>query len=120
MRDADHVLAIEVKGTLRPGCVPRLSRRAVAQMSAAWIDKADNPGMAAWELQSDDVSAAVIAVNFADMTLRAVVSDDFRRWLQVALLEDLGGSCSSFAAAYGPWSPTQPRGAGVQPLGTPP
>lgn len=67
---ADHVLAIEVKGTLRPGVVPRLSRRAVLQMSAAWMDKADNPGMAEWDLQSEDVSGAAVAVNFADMTLR--------------------------------------------------
>jgi hypothetical protein len=58
-------------------------------MSAAWVDKADNPGMAEWELHSDDVYAAVIAVNLADMTLRAAVSDDFRRWVPVALLEDL-------------------------------
>ena len=43
---ADHVLAIEVKGTLRTGRLPRLSRRATLQMSAAWVDKRDNPGMA--------------------------------------------------------------------------
>ena len=87
--DADHVLAIEVKGTLRAGCVPRLSRRAVQQMSAAWVDQTDNPGMAEWDLQSEDVYAAVIAVNFADMELRAAVSDDFERWSPVALLEHL-------------------------------
>ena len=86
---ADRVLAIEVKGTLRPGCVPRLSRRAAAQMSAAWVDKADNPGMAEWELQSDDVYGLVIAVNFADMVLRAVASEDFVGWRPVALLDDL-------------------------------
>jgi hypothetical protein len=27
-------------------------------MSAAWMDKADNPGMAAWDLQSEDVYGA--------------------------------------------------------------
>jgi hypothetical protein len=32
---ADAVVAIEVKATLRPGHVPRLSRRDVEQMSAA-------------------------------------------------------------------------------------
>src|SRR5437588_2318345 len=37
----DMVFAIEVKGTLRPGHVPRLTRGDVAQMSAAWLDKAD-------------------------------------------------------------------------------
>jgi hypothetical protein len=85
----DHVLAIKVKGTLRAGCVPRMSRRAVEQMSAAWVDKADNPGMAEWDLHSDDVYAAVIALNFADMVLRAVVSADFKRWHSVGLLDDL-------------------------------
>jgi hypothetical protein len=86
---ADHVLAIEVKGTLRTGCVPRMSRRAVEQMSAAWVDKADNPGMAEWDLHSDDVYAAVIALNFADMVLRAVVSADFKRWCPIGRLDDL-------------------------------
>lgn len=85
----DHVLAIEVKGTLRAGCVPRLSRRAQEQMSAAWVDKIDNPAMAEWELQSEDVYAAVISVNFADMTLRAAVSVDFVHWRPIAGLADL-------------------------------
>ena len=58
---ADHVLAIEVKGTLRAGVLPRLSRRALLQMSAAWMDKRDNPGMAQWDLQSADVFGAVVS-----------------------------------------------------------
>ena len=85
----DHVLAIEVKGSLRARSVPRLSRRAVMQMSAAWVDKRDNPGMAEWELQSADVYGAVIAVSFAEMVVRAIVSEDFERWRGVAALEDL-------------------------------
>ena len=89
--ECKDVLAIEVKGTLRAGHVPRLSRRAVAQMSAAWIDKADNPGMGEWELNSDDVYAAVVAVNFADMWVRAAVSSDLERWRPVASLDDLAG-----------------------------
>ena len=89
--ETDHLLAIEVKGTLRAGCVPRLSRRAAAQMSGAWIDKADNPGMAEWDLRSADVYGAVVAVNFADMLVRAVVSDDFQRWSSLASLHDIAG-----------------------------
>lgn len=85
----DHVLAIEVKGTLRAHHVPRLSRRAVEQMSAAWVDKRDNPGMAEWQLQSADVYGAVVAVSFAEMTLRAIVSEDFEHWRAAAALEDL-------------------------------
>jgi len=87
----DHVLAVEVKGTLRAGHVARMSRRAIAQMSAAWVDKADNPGMAEWDLHSDDVYAAVVALNVADMVLRAAVSRDLDRWHPLQALEDLTG-----------------------------
>jgi hypothetical protein len=73
----DLVVALEVKGTLRSGVVPRLSRRALLQMSAAWIDKADNPGMANWNLQSEDVYGGVVAVNFADMAFRVALTNDF-------------------------------------------
>jgi hypothetical protein len=74
----DHrVIGIEVKATLRAVYVPRMSRRAVLQMSAAWIDKADNPGMASLQLASADVYGAVIAINFADMTIRTAVTKDF-------------------------------------------
>ena len=38
------VVVIDVKGTVVPGRIPRLSRRELAQMSTGWIDKADNPG----------------------------------------------------------------------------
>ena len=58
-------------------------------MSAAWVDKRDNPGMAEWQLQSADVYGAVIAVSFAEMAVRAIVSEDFAHWRAVAALEDL-------------------------------
>jgi hypothetical protein len=73
----ERVVGIEVKATLRPGHVPQMSRRAVAQMSAAWIDKVDNPGMASLQLTSADVYGAVIAINFVDMTIRAATTEDF-------------------------------------------
>ena len=53
------------------------------------MDKADNPGMAEWDLQSEDVYGAAVAVNFADMTLRASVSQDFVSWRPVAVLDEL-------------------------------
>ena len=84
---AGHVLAIEVKGTLRPGVVPRWSRRAHLQMSAAWMDKADDPGMAQWDLQSVDVYGGVVPVNFADMAVRAA---DVLSWRPVAAKVDIG------------------------------
>jgi hypothetical protein len=51
----DVVVAIEVKGTLVPGRAPRLSAGELAQMSAAWVDKLDNRGMAELGLASSDV-----------------------------------------------------------------
>ncbi len=60
-----------------PRRIPRLSRREMLQMSAAWVDKADNPGMAELELGSRDVYGAVVAVNFADMVWRIALTADF-------------------------------------------
>ena len=58
-------------------------------MSAAWMDEADNPGMAARDLQSEGVYGAAVAVNFAERTLRAAVSEDFVRWRPVPALAEL-------------------------------
>lgn len=73
----DVVVAIEVKGTLARGRIPRLSGRDMTQMSATWVDKADNPGMAELGLQSADVYGGVFVVNFADMTWRTALTADF-------------------------------------------
>jgi hypothetical protein len=75
--EAEMLFAVEVKGTLVPGRVPRLTRGEVQQMSAAWVDKQDNPAMTNWGLGSQDVYGALAAVNFADMTLRVAVTADF-------------------------------------------
>jgi hypothetical protein len=73
----DTVVAVEVKGTLIAGRIPRLSHREMTQMSAAWVDKADNPGMAELGLSSGDIYGAVAAINFADMTWRVALTSDF-------------------------------------------
>lgn len=73
----DKIAAVEVKGTLTAGRIPRLSRREMTQMSAEWVDKADNPGMAELGLRSADVYGAVAVINFADMTWRAALTADF-------------------------------------------
>jgi hypothetical protein len=73
----DRLVAIEVKGTLRHGVWPRLTRGELVQMSAAWLDKSDNPGMADWELGSADVYGAVVLVNFADAAYRIGFTADF-------------------------------------------
>ena len=73
----DVVVAIEVKGTLVRRRIPRLSGRELTQMSAAWIDKADNPGMAELGLQSADVYGGVVVVNFGDMIWRTALTAEF-------------------------------------------
>jgi hypothetical protein len=59
-------------------------------MSGAWVDKVDNPGMANWELRSDDVYGAVVLVNFAAMAYRAAFTADFQQLQPVRDLEQLG------------------------------
>jgi hypothetical protein len=71
------IVAVEVKGTLIPGRIPRLSHREMTQMSAEWVDKADNPGMAELDLRSADIYGAVIVINFADITWRMALTSDF-------------------------------------------
>lgn len=73
----DKIAAVEVKGTLTAGRIPRLSRREITQMSAEWVDKADNPGMAELGLRSADVYGAVAVINFAEMTWRIALTADF-------------------------------------------
>ena len=85
----DKVVAVEVKGTLVSGRVPRLSRRELAQMSAAWIDKVDNPGMAELGLQSTEIYGAVVVVNFPDLTWRIALTADFARLRPVAAIDQL-------------------------------
>jgi hypothetical protein len=73
----DKIVAVEVKGTLSAGRIPRLSRREMTQMSAEWVDKADNPGMAELDLRSADIYGAVAVINFADMAWRVALTSDF-------------------------------------------
>jgi|GEM_PF-1171423 len=87
------VFAVEVKGTLVTGRIPRLSHRELAQMSASWIDKADNPGMTGLGLGSADVYGGVVIINFADLTWRTSLTTDFSALTPVTdigQLADLG------------------------------
>lgn len=86
---SDMVFAFEVKGTLRSHHIPRLTPGELAQMSDAWIDKADNPAMRGTELQSSDVYGAIAVVNFIDMTGRFVLSVDFKSFRSVERLDQL-------------------------------
>lgn len=85
----DSVVAVEVKGTLVAGRVPRLSGRDLAQMSAAWVNKADNPGMAGLGLGSADVLGGIVAINFADLIWRAALTSDFVQLHSITSVEAL-------------------------------
>jgi hypothetical protein len=58
-------------------------------MSAAWVDKANNPGMAELGLQSADIYGAVAVINFADMTWRMALTADFSALSPVIRVEQL-------------------------------
>ena len=85
----DKVFAVEVKGTLVSGRFPRLSHRELAQMSGAWIDKTDNPGMTELGLDSSDIQGAVVAINLADRTWRAALTNNFKQLHPVTTLDQL-------------------------------
>lgn len=80
---SDKVLAIEVKGTLRSGHRPRMSGRLLKQMTSAWLDKPDNPGMAEWGFTSDDLFGGILQMNLADMVMWASLTRDFHEWIPV-------------------------------------
>jgi hypothetical protein len=80
----DAVLALEVKGTLRPGAIPRLTPSLRRQMSREWLNDLKNPAMADWSLEAEDLYAGVIVVDLALARFRLVVSDDFERYAPVS------------------------------------
>jgi hypothetical protein len=88
------VLALEVKGTLRPDAIPRLTPSRLRQMSREWLNKSDNPAMSDWALEADDLYAGVMVVDLAAPTYRIALSGDFERYSPIAdlaLLRTLRG-----------------------------
>lgn len=85
----ESVLALEVKGTLRPGAIPRLTPSRLRQMSREWLNGPDNPAMAEWELEADDLYARVMVVDLANSIARTAVSADFEDYVPVDDLAEL-------------------------------
>lgn len=86
---SDDVLALEVKGTLRPGSLPRFGRSRLRQMSAEWLDHSSNPAMIEWGLDSLDVFTGVIAVDLRASSARVIVSGDHDLFVPVVSEEQL-------------------------------
>lgn len=84
-----RVLALEVKGTLRPGTIPRATPSRLRQMSRAWLSDPANPGMAEWSLDADDLYAGVMVVGLVTDDYRVAVSGDFERYASVTDLSEL-------------------------------
>jgi hypothetical protein len=85
----ESVLALEVKGTLRARTIPRLTPSRLRQMSCEWLNGPDNPAMAEWEFEADDLYAGVMTVDLAEGTTRICVSADFLSYLPIAELQHL-------------------------------
>jgi hypothetical protein len=85
----EAVLVLEVKGTLRPGAVPRLTPSLRRQMSREWLNDPSNPGMADWSLEADDLYAGVMVVDLASARFRLSLSGDFELYTPVGNLDQL-------------------------------
>lgn len=94
----ESVLALEVKGTLRAGTIPRLTPSRLRQMSRNWLNQPHNPAMQEWELDADDLYAAVMVVDLASPTYRIAISADFETYVP---LMELGELASLRALATG-------------------
>jgi hypothetical protein len=85
----EAVLALEVKGTLRAGSIPRLTPSRLRQMSREWLDQLDNPAMVEWELKAEDIYAGVIVVDFGLSVFRVALSADFELYAPVLAPDEL-------------------------------
>jgi hypothetical protein len=80
---AGDVLAVEVKGTLRAGSLPRLGRSRLRQMSIEWLSSPTNPAMVDWDLAGADVYGAVVSIDFARREWRTALTADFLSYAAV-------------------------------------
>ncbi len=85
----DAILALEVKGTLRPGAIPGLTPSRLRQMSREWLNQPSNPAMSDWALEADDLYTGVMVVDLATPTFRIALSGDFESYRPVTDREAL-------------------------------
>jgi hypothetical protein len=77
------VLALEVKGTLRAGSIPRFSRGRHRQMTIAWLNDPGNPAMVEWELEALDIFGGIALIDFARRSWRAALTGDYHGFTPV-------------------------------------
>lgn len=58
-------------------------------MSREWLNGPDNPAMAEWELEADDLYSGVAIVDLAATHIRVAVSSDFETYLSITDLAQL-------------------------------
>jgi hypothetical protein len=85
----DRIIVFEVKGTLRPNRLPTLVRGELKQLSAAWVDKKDNPGMATLEVESSDVYGGMAVVQFAERSYRIALTSGFESLHPITRIDQL-------------------------------
>lgn len=86
----DGVLAIEVKGTLSARRRwPRFRSTELNQMTPAWLEKADNPGMREFGFRAEDLYGAIVLVSFSALAVKSAVTADFLRLRAVTDWESL-------------------------------
>ena len=85
----ENVLALELKGTLRHGVVPRLTPSRLRQMSREWLNDRANAAMAEWSFQADDLYTGVMLVGLASPLYRLAFSRNFEHYVPVADPEEL-------------------------------
>lgn len=85
----ESVLALEVKGTLRPGTIPRLTPSRLRQMSREWLNDPTNPAMAEWSLEADDLYAGVMLIDLSTPLYRIALSGDFEHYTPVTAPAEL-------------------------------
>ena len=84
-------LAIEVKGTLRAGSIPRFARGQNRQLSIEWLTR-ENPAMVEFGFTADDVIGTLAVLDFARNTWRAALSVDHTAFSPVDSVDALLGA----------------------------
>ena len=85
----ESVLALEVKGTLRRGRIPRLTSSRLRQMSREWLNDPANPAMAEWSLEADDLYGGVMLIDLSTPLYQLALSGDVEHYTPITAPAEL-------------------------------